>query len=66
MNKITFELCDVKETPNSEPKLSIEIKYEPLRQNGRAKELADKIIECIDDYRAEQNGTAKIKDVNRY
>lgn len=66
MSKIIFELSDVRISPRSEPKLSIEIKYEPLKQNGRAKELADRIIDCIDDYRAEKNGTAKIKSADKY
>lgn len=57
MNKIIFELYDVKETPNSKPKLGIEVRYEPLRQNGRAKELADRFLQAIDDYNLEMGGT---------
>ena len=66
MKKIIFEICEVKETPRSEPKLSIEIKYEPVKQTGRTKELADRIIQAIDEYLIEQNGTHEITEVSSY
>ena len=64
MGKIIFELMDYKETPNGKEKLSIEIKFEPLKQNGKAKELADRIIETIDEFR--KGGSVDKLDCHRY
>lgn len=66
MSKVIFELTDVRMTPNSEPKLNVEVKFEPLRQNGRAKELAERIIDTIEKYTEEQGGFHKIKNVRKY
>lgn len=66
MTKIIFELQDIKMTPNSEPKLNVEVRFEPLKQNGRARELADRIIDTIEQYTQEQKGFAKIKTVNKF
>ena len=64
MGKITFELMDYKETPNGKEKLSIEMKFEPLKQNGKAKELSDKILDLIDDFR--KQGEVSKLDCHRY
>ncbi len=66
MNKIIFELIDIKESPNSKSRVSVDIRYEPFRQNGPAKELSEKFLEAIDLYIAEQKGISKITNVNKY
>jgi len=66
MGKVIFELEDVRETPRSEPKLNIEVSFEPLKQDGRAKELANRIIDTIEKYTKEQGGFHKIKNVKKY
>jgi hypothetical protein len=64
MGKVIFELIDYKESPNGKEKLNIEMRFEPLKQNGKAKELADKIIEVIDEFR--KQGTMDKVDCQRY
>ena len=64
MAKVIFELMDYKETPNGKEKLSIDIKMEPLKQNGKARELADLIIDVIDEFR--KTGVVNKLDANRY
>lgn len=66
MSKIIFELTDYKESPNSPSKLNIEIRYEPLKQNGRANELAEFILDAIDDFNTKHGGNPNIKDVKKY
>ncbi len=66
MGKVIFELEDVRLTPKSEPKLNIQISMEPARQNGLAKELADKIMDFIEEYTQQKSGDLKITDVNKY
>jgi hypothetical protein len=64
MAKVIFELMDYKENPNGKEKLSIEIKMEPLKQNGKARELADLIIDVIDEFR--KTGAVYKLDAHRY
>ena len=64
MAKVIFELMDYKETPNGKEKLSIEIKMEHLKQNGKARELADLIINVIDEFR--KTGVVNKLDAHRY
>ena len=64
MSKITIELMDYKETPKSPERLSIEFKLEPLKQNGKARELFDKIIDVIDEFR--KTGVVNKLDAHRY
>ena len=64
MAKVIFELMDYKETPNGKEKLSIDIKMEPLKQNGKARELADLIIDVIDEFR--KTGVVNKLDTHRY
>ena len=66
MTKIIFELMDYKETPNGKEKLSIEFRMEPVRQNGKAKELADRILQTIEDFQLSQNGEYVIREVKKY
>ena len=66
MGKIIFELMDYKESPNSEPKLNIEVRFEPLRQTGKAKELAEYLLDSIDAWKEESGGVCKVKDVKKY
>lgn len=64
MGKVIFELLDYKETPNGDEKLSIDIRFEPLKQSGKAKELADRIIDVIDEFR--KTGAVNKLDCHRY
>ena len=66
MGKIIFILEDIRISPNAEPKLNVEMKLEPLKQNGRAKELADRIMDTIQEYTDDQGGFTKVKTAKRY
>jgi hypothetical protein len=55
---------DYKETPNGKEKLSIDIKMEPLKQNGKARELADLIIDVIDEFG--KTGVVNKLDAHKY
>lgn len=66
MNKIIFEISETKETPRTNPKLNIQINFEPMKQDGKAKELADRIIHTIDEFVAIERGDADIIDIKKY
>lgn len=68
MPKVIIKLEDIKITPNGKSKLNLEINFEPAKRipDSKAQELADYLLGCIDEWNQQENGTAKVKEVNRY
>lgn len=64
MGKIIFEFMDYKETPNGQARLSIEMRIEPANQHGKAKKLADKVMDVIDEFK--KTGNLESLEVHRY
>lgn len=69
MKRAMFIITEVRETPNAEPKLHIEIKLEPMslmHEDSHLKQISEFLIDAIDDFRINNGGKYNFTDIKKY